>query len=94
MLKRKRCAHDNCLVRPNYNFLTETNALYCSNHKLENMINVVNKRCAHENCLTRPSYNYPTETKALFCSEHKAENMVNVVDKRCTTRQLFKNTKL
>ena len=38
MLKRKRCAHDNCLVGPSFNYPTETKALFCGEHKLENMI--------------------------------------------------------
>ena len=83
MLKRKRCAYENCLTRPNCNYPTETKALFCGEHKLENMIDIVNKRCAHENCLVQPSYNLPTETKTLFCGEHKLESMINVVSKRC-----------
>jgi hypothetical protein len=79
----KRCAFENCSTRPTYNLSTETKALFCSEHKQENMIDVKNKRCVFENCMTQPSYNLPTETKALFCSEHKQENMIDVKSKRC-----------
>jgi hypothetical protein len=30
---------------PSYNIPTETKAIYCSDHKKENMINVKDKRC-------------------------------------------------
>ena len=59
------CIHEKCNTRPSFNLPTETKALYCSEHKLPNMINVKDKRCIHENCNTRPTFNLPTETKAL-----------------------------
>ena len=37
------CVHDGCKKRPTYNIEGETKALYCKDHKLEGMINVVSK---------------------------------------------------
>ena len=87
MLKRKRnnkiCANDLCFVQPCFNFPAETKGLYCTEHKLETMINVTKIRCAHINCSVQPLFNLKTESKGLFCGEHKLENMINVVSKRC-----------
>ena len=79
----KKCIFENCLKRPNFNLPTETKALYCFDHKLENMIDVKHKRCIFENCLTNPSFNLPTETKGLYCFDHKLENMINTKLKNC-----------
>ena len=83
----KRCLFDNCMKRPNYNLPNETKAIYCSEHKKENMIDVKHKRCLFENCIKQPVFNLPTETKAIYCFEHKQENMIDIKNKRC----LFEN---
>ena len=82
-VKSKRCLFDNCLKLPTFNLPTETKAVYCFEHKQENMIDVKNKRCIFDNCLKRPNFNLPTETKGLYCFEHKQENMIDVEHKRC-----------
>ena len=51
------CKETNCKTRPTFNVEEETKALYCSKHKLENMVDVVNKRCIHPNCKTLPNFN-------------------------------------
>jgi hypothetical protein len=79
----RRCLHENCLTRPTFNYPTETKGIYCSQHKLENMICVTVKRCLHENCLVQPTFNYSTETKGIYCSQHKLENMISVHIKKC-----------
>ena len=78
-----KCIHDNCMKQPNFNISTETKALYCAEHKKENMIDIKNKRCIHVNCMKQPTCNLSTETKALYCAEHKKENMINIMSKRC-----------
>ena len=82
-IKSKRCIHNNCMKIPNFNIPTETKALYCFEHKLENMIDIKHKRCIHDNCMKRPNFNIPTETKALYCFEHKLENMIDIKSKKC-----------
>ena len=78
-----KCVQPTCNKQPSYNYEGETKALFCFNHKLENMINVKDKTCIQENCNTRPNFNYEGEKVAKYCSEHKLENMVDIVNKRC-----------
>jgi hypothetical protein len=80
---KKMCIREGCRVRPSYNKEGETKALYCSEHKLEGMVDVVSKTCIHEGCRVQPHYNKEGETKALYCSEHKLEGMVDVKNKTC-----------
>jgi len=62
---------------------SQTHRLYCFDHKLDNMVNVLSPRCKHEKCRKQPKFNYEGETKGLYCSNHKLDNMVNVVSTRC-----------
>ena len=70
-IKHKRCSYENCLKGPTFNLATEKIAIYCSEHKKENMINIKDKRCSYENCLKQPTFNLPTEKIAIYCCEHK-----------------------
>lgn len=81
--KNKRCKFNNCMTRPAFNLVTETTALYCSQHKSPNMIDVRSRRCQSENCMTRPTFNFATETTAKYCSQHKLSNMIDVRSRRC-----------
>lgn len=77
------CIHTNCNVNPIYNKLGEKKALYCSNHRLEEMVNVITQTCIHSGCNVIPIYNIAGEKKALYCSAHKLEKMVDVKNKMC-----------
>ena len=79
----KYCIEPGCMTRPTYNLPTETKAIYCSDHKKENMIDIKSKRCIEPGCMTRPGYNLPTETKPIYCLNHKNENMVSVKSTKC-----------
>jgi hypothetical protein len=79
----KKCIEYNCTKHPVFNLPTETKAIYCNEHKKENMIDVKNKRCSEFNCTKHPVFNLPTETKAIYCNEHKKENMINIKHKKC-----------
>ena len=57
-----------------FNLPTETLALYCSEHKKENMININAKYCIEVECMKTPYYNLPKEKKAIYCSFHKKES--------------------
>jgi hypothetical protein len=85
----KYCNFENCKKQPTFNYENEKKAIYCFQHKKENMINVINKTCIFENCKIRPTFNYENEKQAVYCSEHKKENMINVKDKTC----IFENCK-
>ena len=79
----KFCIFNGCKKRPTFNLPTETKAIYCFEHKKENMIDVKHKQCQENGCNKHPTFNLPTESKAIYCFEHKKENMINVKDKRC-----------
>ncbi len=40
-----KCLIDYCKTRPNFNYEGEKQAIYCSKHKLEDMIDVIHKKC-------------------------------------------------
>jgi hypothetical protein len=77
------CKEKECKTQPSFNIEGETKALYCSTHKKDGMVNVINKRCLIKGCKIRPTYNVEGETKALYCSTHKLISMVDVKNKRC-----------
>ena len=60
--------------------------IFCSAHKLENMVDVRNKHCAHPDCNKCPSFNYPGKTPGMFCGLHKQPGMVDVKHKRDRSR--------
>ena len=84
------CIYPDCKVRPIFNKEGETKALYCSQHKLEGMVDVKNKTCIHPDCKVIPIYNKEGETKALYCSQHKLEGMVDVKHETCKTYLCYK----
>ena len=51
------CIYDNCMKYSTFNLPTEKKSLYCSLHKLDNMINVKNKKCICKDCKKIPSFN-------------------------------------
>ena len=63
------CNNPGCKTRPSYNVEGETKALYCSKHKKEGMVDVINKICCEEGCKTQPNFNVEGETKGLYCSK-------------------------
>ena len=77
------CICDGCKKQALYNNKGEKKGLYCSAHKLQGMINVINKTCIYEGCIVLPSYNKEGEKKGLYCSAHKLQGMINVIDKTC-----------
>ena len=83
------CIFPDCKTRANFNYEGKK-GIYCSVHKLENMIDVNHKRCITPNCIKIPSCNYPNETKALYCSVHKLEGMVSTKTKHCITPNCIK----
>ena len=42
--KRKLCIYEGCATRPSFNFEGESKGLYCFQHKLFGMINIINKQ--------------------------------------------------
>ncbi len=83
---RAICFEKDCKKTPRYNMKGGI-ALYCSNHKYEEMIDVIrkNRTCYHEGCNTRPIFNIEGNTQGLYCALHKKEDMVDVKHKKCKT---------
>ena len=73
----------NCSKRANFNYKNEKKALYCSTHKLDDMVDIKNKKCIYDGCDKQPVYNYINEKKALYCCTHKLEYMIDIINKKC-----------
>ncbi len=72
VVKSKKCIYENCNKQPLFNLINEKKPIYCSNHKLENMIDVKHKRCIdcntdriyHEKlCFNCFSFKFPDHKK-------------------------------
>ena len=77
------CKENNCKIKPFYNIEGEAKALYCFQHKLENMVDIKSKKCIYDNCKVQPIYNVEGETKGVYCSTHKLDGMVDIKHKTC-----------
>src|SRR5689334_6928887 len=92
---KKYCIHKDCQISKRYNYANENEGIYCNNHKLKDMVNVVDKKCRFEGCCTIPNYNYPGEIGGKYCFSHKKEEMIDVKRKNicqheeCTTSAHF-----
>lgn len=75
------CAVPNCSKNASFSNVGEK-PKFCSTHKEENMVNVINKKCLGEECSLRPSFNI-LGGKPLYCGLHKLDNMVNSMTKFC-----------
>lgn len=77
-----------------YNTKGETRALFCSNCKQENMVNVVSKKC--QTCQKKsPTFNKMGEVIPIYCYDCKEVDMIDVKHKKCIkcniTRPTFNN---
>ena len=43
-----KCIHNDCLKKPIFNLVTEKKAIYCFEHKKENMTDIIHKKCIFE----------------------------------------------
>ena len=82
-LVSRLCQEENCGIVASYNYEGESKTMYCTTHKLVNMIDVKNKKCQYEGCYAMPNYNYKEESKAIYCTTHKLVNMIDVKHKKC-----------
>jgi len=79
----KKCSSPNCNTRACYNYNGYKFGLYCSKHKLVDMINIETPTCKVDNCNIIALYNYKDKSNAIYCNTHKLENMINIKSKRC-----------
>ncbi len=78
-----KCHTAGCTKRSHYGVAGSTTVEFCSEHKKDGMVNVVNKRCAHAGCTKQPTFGVAGSKKTEFCSQHKKDGMVGRVRKRC-----------
>ena len=78
-----QCKFNGCKTQAHYNVDSQQLPLYCSKHKLENMIDLVHTTCLYINCKTQPNFNYEHEKKPLYCSKHKLDGMVDIKNTKC-----------
>ena len=79
----KYCIFDNCIKHSNYNLPTEKKAIYCVEHKKENMISINNKKCQYINCNDNSLFGY-LDKRPQFCNKHKENNMINLfLENKC-----------
>jgi hypothetical protein len=81
-VKHKCCIKNKCTKNPSFNFPNENKALYCFEHKKDNMIDITSKRCIKDKCIKQPSFNFPGEKFALFCFEHNSSKMLQGCSKK------------
>ena len=79
----KICVEPSCNTRANFNYKDQKEALYCSLHKKNEMIDVKTVICAYPSCITRAQYNFKDKTSGIYCGKHKENGMINVSNKRC-----------
>lgn len=61
----KRCLHDSCTVtHPSFNYKGEKQGLYCSEHSLPCMVDVMHTKCLL--CDTQSIFNYISEKKVFI----------------------------
>jgi len=77
------CKFQGCKKRACFNYEGEIKALYCGQHRLDNMVDIKHPRCTHELCKKQPSHNFIGEKKPLYCMKHALETMENVITPRC-----------
>lgn len=70
VLKVDWCQHEGCETRAIYNYKTQKKPIFCEEHKLIGMVNIVDKRCEVENCIKMATHAGPDKVKR-FCAEHK-----------------------
>jgi hypothetical protein len=79
------CKEDGCEKTPTFNVEGETKAVYCSEHKKENMVNVAYRhgKCKEDGCtVTYPVFNYPDKKKGEYCKKHMLKGMVDLKNQR------------
>jgi hypothetical protein len=80
--KCRICIYNGCTKRMNFNYLNCKKALYCKEHKLNDMVDVLHLKCDKCNA-TRPTFNYEYESKPLYCKRCALPDMIDITSRRC-----------
>jgi hypothetical protein len=78
---RKLCKIKDCGKIPNFNYKNEKSGLYCKDHALKDMVNVLRIKCI--DCDTTATFNLPNLKTPIYCFEHKKIGMINVTSLKC-----------
>lgn len=89
----KICCIDDCSTYGIFNYPGSYNNYYCSKHKLNGMIDVVNKKCKMDNCNKQPRFCIPGN-KDKYCSTHATSEMIDCyalqcTEVKCTTKPIY-----
>jgi hypothetical protein len=75
---------DTCrTVKAIFNSPGEKKGKYCSAHKLNGMVNVINKMCEYQGCAGKRAIFNIIGEKPKFCGEHATDGMINLSAKKC-----------
>ena len=72
-----------CDNKAKYNVNGVKPAIYCQEHKKENMLHVELNRCQFDGCLTVATFNEPGIKKGKFCKAHAPDNYIDNSRKKC-----------
>ncbi|CAN0559749.1 unnamed protein product, partial [Laminaria digitata] len=71
-------------THPSFNAEGGKRAVFCKQHALEGMVNVVSRHCSQDTCTKQPSFNTRGNKTAVYCREHAQGGMVDILSKRCS----------
>lgn len=74
MIRYNSCHFIGCTISPSYNFEGLSKPIYCLDHKMCGMINVVSKICEADNCKTHAGFGLLFKPKTR-CKKHSTSNM-------------------
>ena len=80
--KYRNCSYISCEKSASFGYKDTTKRLCCYQHRLENMISLVDKNRLCK-CNVRPSYGYPGDKKPQCCVNCKTDNMINIISPLC-----------
>ena len=83
------CKHEYCNKYAIFAFIGQKRS-YCSEHRLEDMIDVLHKRCQHHECMKQPYFAFDGN-KPTFCGSHRLQGMMNVHNKLCQMNECTKH---
>ncbi len=72
-----KCIVDGCEVSASFGPLQHRLRLYCSKHRTDDCVNVVNPICLYEGCKTQATYG-THDFKKKYCTVHKGENDMHI----------------
>ena len=78
---KRLCQHPSCRRSPSFSKVGQR-AVFCAQHKLGGMVNVVSRKCAAPGCTKGPSFG-PPDKRPVFCSRHRLPGHINVVSPKC-----------